>query len=63
MWIPVPKGYASASFCTHLLEKAGIVTTPGNGFGKSGEGYIRIALTKEKARLREALARMRKVGF
>ena len=63
VWIPVPKGYTSASFCAHLLERAGIVTTPGSGFGKSGEGYIRIALTKEKARLREALARMRKVGF
>ncbi|MGA6993505.1 MAG: LL-diaminopimelate aminotransferase [Candidatus Deferrimicrobiaceae bacterium] len=63
VWIPVPKGYTSASFCSHLLEEAGIVTTPGNGFGKCGEGYIRIALTKEKGRIREALSRMRKVGF
>ena len=63
VWIPVPKGYTSASFCSHLLEEAGIVTTPGNGFGKSGEGYIRIALTKEKGRIREVLSRMRKVGF
>jgi LL-diaminopimelate aminotransferase len=63
VWIPVPKKYTSASFCSHLLEEAGIVTTPGNGFGKSGEGYIRIALTKEKGRIREALSRMRKVGF
>jgi LL-diaminopimelate aminotransferase len=63
VWIPVPKGYSSASFCAHLLEKTGIVTTPGSGFGKSGEGYVRIALTKEKERIREALSRMRKVGF
>jgi LL-diaminopimelate aminotransferase len=63
VWIPVPKGYTSASFCAHLLERTGIVTTPGNGFGKGGEGYIRIALTKEKGRLREALSRMRKTGF
>lgn len=63
VWIPVPKGYTSASFCAHLLEKAGIVTTPGSGFGKSGEGYIRIALTKEKGRIREALSRIREVGF
>jgi len=63
VWIPVPKGYTSASFCSHLMEEAGIVTTPGNGFGKSGEGYIRIALTKEKVRIREALSRMQKVGF
>jgi len=63
VWIPVPKGYTSASFCAHLLEKTGIVTTPGSGFGKRGEGYVRIALTKEKGRIREALSRMRKVGF
>ena len=63
VWIPVPKGYTSASFCAHLLEKTGIVTTPGSGFGKSGEGYVRIALTKGKGQIREALSRMRKVGF
>jgi LL-diaminopimelate aminotransferase len=63
VWIPVPKGYTSASFCAHLLTNTGIVTTPGNGFGASGEGYIRIALTKEKGRIREALERIRKVGF
>jgi len=63
VWIPVPEGYTSASFCTHLLTKAGIVTTPGNGFGKSGEGYVRIALTKDKERIREALDRMKRIGF
>jgi len=63
VWIPVPERYTSASFCTHLLTKAGIVTTPGNGFGKSGEGYVRIALTKEKERIREALDRMKRIGF
>ncbi len=63
VWIPVPKGYTSATFCEHLLTRAGIVTTPGNGFGPSGEGYIRIALTKKKARIREALGRMKRIGF
>ena len=63
IWIPVPKGYTSSSFCTHLLENAGIVITPGVGFGPSGEGYVRIAMTQEKARLREALSRMRRIGF
>ncbi|MBI5575146.1 MAG: LL-diaminopimelate aminotransferase [Deltaproteobacteria bacterium] len=63
VWIPVPKGYTSATFCEHLLTKTGIVTTPGNGFGASGEGYVRMALTKEKGRIREALDRIRKAGF
>ncbi len=63
VWIAVPKGYASASFTAHLLEKAGIVTTPGNGFGAPGEGYIRMTLCTTKERLEEAVERIRKVGF
>ncbi len=63
VWIAVPKGYASASFTAHLLEKAGIVTTPGNGFGEPGEGYIRMTLCTTKERLEEAVERIRKVGF
>jgi LL-diaminopimelate aminotransferase len=60
VWAEVPKGYTSASFASHLLENAGIVTTPGNGFGDPGEGYFRIALTVSKERLAEAMERMAK---
>ena len=63
VWIGVPNGYTSASFTGHLLEKTGIVSTPGNGFGEPGEGYIRMTLTTTKERLAEALERMRKTGF
>jgi len=63
VWVTVPKGYTSASFTGHLLEKAGIVTTPGNGFGEPGEGYIRMTLTTSKERLAEAVERIKKVGF
>jgi LL-diaminopimelate aminotransferase len=63
VWVKVPKGYKSASFTAHLLEKAGIVTTPGNGFGEAGEGYVRMTLCTPKERLLEAVARMEKVGF
>ncbi len=63
VWIEVPKGYTSASFTTHLLEKAGIVTTPGNGFGAPGEGYIRMALTTTKERLAEAVDRLKHIGW
>lgn len=62
VWIVIPKGYTSASFTAHLLEKAGIVTTPGNGFGDPGEGYIRMTLTTSKERLAEAVERIRKAG-
>jgi LL-diaminopimelate aminotransferase len=63
VWVTVPKGYSSASFTAHLLEKAGIVTTPGNGFGAPGEGYIRMTLCTSKERLAEAVERIKKTGF
>jgi len=63
VWVAVPKGYTSASFTAHLLEKAGIVTTPGNGFGAPGEGYIRMTVCTSKDRLAEAVERIKKAGF
>jgi len=63
LWIQVPKGYTSAQFATLLLEQAGIVTTPGNGFGEAGEGYIRMALTVDESRLKEAIERLRRIHF
>jgi len=63
VWVTVPKGYTSTSFTTHLLEKTGIVTTPGNGFGAPGEGYIRMTLCTSKERLAEAVGRIKKAGF
>ena len=63
VWIAVPKGYTSTAFTAHLLEKAGIVTTPGNGFGAAGEGYIRMTLTTPKERLTEVVERIKKAGF
>ncbi len=63
IWVTVPKGYTSTSFTAHLLEKAGIVTTPGNGFGAPGEGYIRMTVCTSKERLAEAVDRIQKAGF
>jgi LL-diaminopimelate aminotransferase len=63
IWVTVPKGYTSASFTAYLLEKTGIVTTPGNGFGAPGEGYIRMTVCTTKERLAEAVERIKKVGF
>jgi LL-diaminopimelate aminotransferase len=63
VWIGVPKGFTSESFTAHLIEQAGIVTTPGNGFGDPGEGYIRMTVTTSKERLAEAVERMKKLGW
>jgi len=58
VWAPTPAGYSSESFATHVLEKAGVVVSPGNAYGSSGEGYIRISLSVKDDRLKEALNRI-----
>ena len=58
-WVPVPAGFTSSSFCAALLAKAGVVVTPGNGFGAAGEGFARIAFTVNVDRIREAMDRIR----
>jgi LL-diaminopimelate aminotransferase len=63
LWIEVPQGYTSTEFATLLLTEAGIVVTPGNGFGQWGEGYIRISLTISEERLGEAARRIRELKF
>lgn len=63
LWIEVPKGYSSVAFASHLLTRAGIVATPGNGFGTPGEGYVRMALTVGTERMKEAVARIKSIGF
>lgn len=63
IWAPVPKGFTSASFAEFVIEKAGVVVTPGNGYGQQGEGYFRISITMPKERIVEALERMKeKIG-
>ncbi len=61
VWAKVPAGYTSTAFCTEVLQKTGVVVTPGNGFGKPGEGYFRISLTVDSERLKEAVARISKL--
>ena len=59
VWLPVPSPYTSASLTAKLLTEAGVVVTPGNGFGEPGEGYVRLALTQNDSRLREAADRIK----
>jgi LL-diaminopimelate aminotransferase len=60
MWTPVPGG-KSVEYAKYLLENAGIVSTPGIGLGKYGEGYVRFSLTRPVERIREAVERMKKL--
>jgi aspartate/methionine/tyrosine aminotransferase len=59
----VPEGHSSESFTTFLLEEAQVVVAPGNGYGPSGEGFVRFSLTLADDRLEEGVERLRKVGF
>ena len=61
VWVSCPKGLSSAAFTTKLLEEVGVVTTPGNGFGEAGEGYVRFTVCVDKERLREVAERIRRV--
>jgi LL-diaminopimelate aminotransferase len=63
LWLPVPNGFTSEEFVTEMLEKAHVVVPPGNGYGKCGEGFFRIALTKPVEVLHEALNRMKRAGI
>ncbi len=61
VWIPCPAGFTSAELCSKLLDEADVVMTPGIGFGRTADGYIRAALTVETPRLLEAVERIRKL--
>lgn len=62
-WLPVPDGYTSQSFSDLLLEKANVAVAAGNGFGKWGEGYIRVGLLTSEERLKEAAERIGKLNL
>ena len=61
VWVPVPEGHTSESFTTFLLDKADIVVAPGNGYGPTGEGFVRFSLTLADDRLQEGVERLRKL--
>lgn len=59
IWFPVPDGSPSFDYVNRVIEKCGVVFTPGAGFGKHGEGFIRVSLTADVKRLNEAIARLK----
>jgi LL-diaminopimelate aminotransferase len=58
IWAKVPQGYSSVNFTKKLLVEAGIAVTPGVGYGKEGEGYIRFSLTVPDDRLEKGINRL-----
>ncbi len=63
VWIPCPAGMSSTEVCGRILDEADVVTTPGLGFGRTADGYIRATLTVDTPRLLEAVDRFSKLKF
>jgi LL-diaminopimelate aminotransferase len=63
LWVPCPVGSNSTDFALDVLEKTGVVVTPGNAFGEGGEGYVRISLIADRDRLGEAVRRLKQAGI
>jgi LL-diaminopimelate aminotransferase len=60
LWAKVPPQFDSLGFVSHLLNRVGVLATPGNGFGEAGEGYVRFSLTAPVKRIQEAVFRIGK---
>jgi alanine-synthesizing transaminase len=61
LWTKLPKEFRnlnSLEFCQKLIINCGVAFTPGSGFGKNGEGYIRISLIHDEKKIIEAIARI-----
>ena len=58
VWARVPEGMTSAAFAERLLDEAAVIVTPGNGYGPSGEGFVRLSLTLADDRIDEGLRRI-----
>jgi LL-diaminopimelate aminotransferase len=63
LWLPVPSGFTAQEWTKHLIDKAGVVVTPGNAFGPGGDGFFRVSLIKEPDELRAAIERLRGAGI
>ena len=64
VWAPIPERYTSSmDFCMDLVEKSGVLCTPGSSFGPLGEGYVRFALTMPAQRIAEAVKAIQDSGI
>ena len=64
VWAPIPKHYKkSMDFCLDLIDKAGVIVTPGSSFGPLGEGYVRFALTMPPEKIAKALKAIQDSGI
>ena len=63
VWAPIPEHYTSSeAFVMELIERAGVMVTPGSAFGPSGEGYVRLALVQDEEMLNKAIKAVKESG-
>jgi LL-diaminopimelate aminotransferase len=62
-WLKVPKGYKSKEFCKMVLDKTGVVFTPGIAFGDYSDDHFRVSIVQSDERLKEALERLEKADI
>ncbi|MEE9724389.1 pyridoxal phosphate-dependent aminotransferase [Listeria seeligeri] len=60
-WMPVPEDFTSSEFADYLLEEVSVAVADGSGFGEFGQGYVRVGLLMDEARLEEAVERVAKL--
>lgn len=64
VWAKIPQGYeSSADFCMKLMEKTGVIVTPGSAFGSEGESYVRMALVINEQKIQEMLQTLDESGM
>jgi LL-diaminopimelate aminotransferase len=63
VWLPVPKSFGAQEWTQHLIDRAGVVVTPGNAFGPGGEGFFRVSLIGDEQVLAQAISRLRDAGI
>ncbi len=62
-WLKIPKGYTSKEWCKMVMEKTGVVFTPGIAFGEMSDDHFRFSIVQSESRLKEAFKRMREAGI
>jgi LL-diaminopimelate aminotransferase len=63
MWLKVPDGRKSREFCKDVMDKTGVVFTPGVAFGKGSDNYFRVSIVQNEKRLKEAIERLKKANI
>jgi LL-diaminopimelate aminotransferase len=63
LWLKVPEGRGSKEFCTWVMNKTGVVFTPGMAFGKLSDNHFRVSLVQPDKKLKDAIKRLKEANI